>query len=121
MGQQRNGIRHLRRQKEPFRGLFSVDWCGWCRKLKSEVLTDRSVITILNASFNAVQVNPDIDSLVPYCDSLVTCRELNNIYGISGYPCACFFNREGDLIYRFLGYTDADRYARILDSVRKHL
>jgi thioredoxin-related protein len=96
---------------------FLTDWCHWCTKLKNEVLTDQEVIGILATFYNAVKVNPDIDSLVAYRDTMISCRSFAGECGVAGYPYAVVFDRHGTIKGRIVGYADAAYYAHLLDSL----
>jgi thioredoxin-related protein len=96
-----------------------AEWCGWCRRMKTETLADSTVIHMLNESFNIVHVNPDVDSMVVYRDSTVSCGDLAGaVYGVRAYPAMLFFTRNGDMIDRRLGYRPAAGFLSLLDSVR---
>lgn len=98
---------------------FMVDWCGWCRKLKSEVLTDSTVITMLTMHYNSVLINPDVDTPVPYLDSALSGGAFADAYHVTGYPHAIVFNRSGEVRHRISGYYPAAYYAYCLDSLRR--
>lgn len=98
---------------------FLASWCGWCKKLKNETLTDTTVIRILNEHYNAVNIDPDADTLVAYQDTMVSPRYLaEDIYKVSGYPEIDIFNRSGDRIARLIGFRTAAAFVLELDRFR---
>lgn len=97
---------------------FLAGWCGWCKKLKNETLRDSLVVKMLNESFNCVAIDPDQDSLVRYRDSMVTCRQFNNLFKVSAYPTGFFLARNGDSLDYLGGYVPAEELLRRLLRVR---
>ncbi|MEW5700826.1 MAG: thioredoxin fold domain-containing protein [Candidatus Zixiibacteriota bacterium] len=93
-------------------------WCGWCKKLKAETLTDSTVIHILGKSFNIAQIDPDSDTLVAYADSSVTCRGLaRTIYRVTGYPTVIVLNREGRETSQIVGFRTATALVKELEQI----
>lgn len=105
--------------KKPLTAVYIyTDWCGWSRKMKSEVFTDSSVINTLHNYFNSVRVNPDIDSSVVYMDTTVTCRYfVSVIFDISGYPTTVILNGLNQEIGRIRGYKPADKVLAYLEKM----
>ncbi|HVP06653.1 MAG TPA: thioredoxin fold domain-containing protein [Candidatus Acidoferrum sp.] len=97
--------------------LFSATWCGWCKKLKRETLTDTTVVRILNDSFNCVCIEEDADSLVRYKDTLVSPEYLaSDIFAVTGYPTIYFLDRAGVCMSSLIGYRPAGTLAGELES-----
>jgi thioredoxin-related protein len=96
-----------------------ADWCGWCKRLKSETLADTSVIRLLCESYNIVNLNPDEDSLVVCGDSTVSCRMMaREVLGVRGFPTMVFFNHAGDIIGPIVGYKPAATFIDILERMK---
>lgn len=60
----------------PFLLLFSVDWCGYCQRLKRHFL-DVSPFEDLAADYLRVVVNPELGEAE---------RAVAKTYGVAGYP-----------------------------------
>ncbi len=100
--------------------LFVVTtWCGWCKRLKNETLTDTAVCQLLSESFNIAEIDADSDSLVGYMDTTVTCRYLSGtIYHVGGYPTTVVLTKEGKLIGTIPGYKNAADFKALLIRIR---
>ncbi len=96
-----------------------ADWCGWCKRLKNESLTDTTVIRILGESYNIVYLNPDADSSVICGDSTVTCHVMTSeILDVRGFPTLVFFNRNGGIIGPVPGYRPVSSMIDLLERMR---
>ncbi len=63
-------------EEKPFLLLFHVDWCGYCKRLQSELL-DNSKVRQFLASYYRVKINPEDGEK----EKLIAMK-----YGVSGYP-----------------------------------
>lgn len=61
---------------KPFLLLFHVDWCGYCKRLKSELL-DNSKVQQFLSSYYRVRINPENGEK----EKLIAMK-----YGADGYP-----------------------------------
>lgn len=76
---------------------FYTDWCSWCRRLESEVLTDRQVRSQLE---QLVAVRLDAEG-----DGRDEAREFN----IESYPTMIFLGPDGEELERIVGYLPPDK------------
>ncbi len=83
---------------------FYTDWCGWCKKLDSDVYGDPRVIKIAS-KFVCVKINGD------------TKRELVSKYGVGGYPTIVFLNSKGKEVDRIPGFRPADGFLSTMQEV----
>ncbi len=99
--------------------LISATWCGWCRKLKTQALTDPMVAKLVTDSFNAVKVEVDVDSSVVYRDTSVSCSHFGYAcYGVTAYPTVLILDRRADSLGHILGYCDAATFrTRLLQII----
>ena len=97
--------------------MFYADWCGYCHKMDEVTFADPTVASTINEYFNAVRINAESDSLVVYMDTTATGIEMGSIYDVSGYPTICFFDINGNLIARGLGYSNPSDFTRVLNMV----
>jgi len=96
-----------------------ADWCGWCKRLKTESLADTTVIRILGESYNIVYLNPDADSLVVCGDSTVTCHVMTSeVLNVRGFPTLVFLDRDGDIIGPAPGYRSVDSMIDLLERMK---
>jgi len=65
-----------KKEEKPFLLLFHVDWCGYCKKMKSDLL-DNSKVQQFVSSYYRVRINPDDGEK----EKAVAMK-----YGVSGYP-----------------------------------
>lgn len=95
--------------------IVGADWCGWCRKLREETLTDHSVMGLVEKYFAACIIDGDSDSLITVGDSTMSCHDaVRAVFGVRGYPTTIFFDNDGSELQRVPGYYDAENYANLL-------
>ena len=81
-------------------------WCGPCKKMDMEVYTDKNVGEVLNPQFVSVKVQMD---QTPKDDEQIktwysTAARFSKQYEIAGYPSFLFFNPDGKLVHKALGF-----------------
>ncbi len=90
----------LRNAKQQDRLIFIdiyTSWCGPCKKMAKEAFPDQKVGDFFNAHF----VNYSIDA--EKGEGIEIAKE----YGVDSFPTCLFINGDGDLIYEFTGYKNA--------------
>ena len=100
---------------------FTADWCGWCRKMESETLTDANVIQIIGESYNMCWMNISSDSLVVFMDTTMIINDVKLNYTIPGTPTMVILDRKGNYLSKIVGYQDAETFAATLHSLRSNL
>lgn len=83
-------------------------WCGPCKKMDKEVYPDKNVGEVVNPKFISVKLqmdqiakdNEETKSWYPIA------KEFNSQYSIDGFPSFLFFNPEGKLVHKAIGYMD---------------
>lgn len=79
------------------------DWCGWCKKLKSEVYDHRDFAAFANP--NLVMVEVDFPRAKPISAQQLRANEaLGRKYGVDGYPTTVLLNGEGKKLGQVSGY-----------------
>lgn len=78
-----------------------ADWCGWCKKLDSDVFTDAQVAASL-ADVVSVKIDADREG-APLMDR----------FRVDGLPAVLFFNGGGELLERIDGYVTPDEFLRV--------
>src|SRR6185437_682900 len=95
-------------------------WCGPCKRMDREVYPDDTVGAWMNGKFISIKVQMDTSAkdgpevVRWYGDA----QSLKNEFRITAFPTLLFFDPEGRLIYRKLGY---DGVAGFLTAVAKAL
>ncbi len=94
-----------------------TDWCGWCKKMDSEVYSNPSVISALSASFIAVKVNAESSKPLTFQGRSFTEESFSAGAGVTGYPTTIFLDTESAPITLLPGFVPADRFLPILKYI----
>lgn len=94
-------------------------WCGYCVRFDREVFTDDAVQAYVNEHFAPARLDLEDTTTVQFFDASVTGVELGRAMGISGTPTTVFVDRDGSLITKFPGYTDAETFLYALQYVKE--
>lgn len=94
-----------------------TDWCGWCKKMDSEVYSNSSVASALSASFVAVKLNAESSKPFVFQGRSFTEESFAAGAGVTGYPTTIFLDSESTPITLVPGYITADRFVPILKYV----
>lgn len=95
-----------------------TDWCGWCKKMDSDVYTDPTVIKTLSAKFVLVKLNAEASSKhVQFQGKRFTEAEFAQAVGVSGYPSTLFFDSGGKPITLLPGFVPAPKFVPILNYI----
>lgn len=82
-------------------------WCGWCKVMDREMFTDSLVASFINDHYVPVKI--DFEDSV----GVLMARK----FRITGYPTTLVFNPGGQLVDRFVGYSeDHSRYLEFLED-----
>ncbi|WP_456430063.1 thioredoxin family protein [Rhodocaloribacter sp.] len=90
-------------------------WCGWCRKMQTEVYTLPELREYLHEHFEIARLN-----LEEYGDTLtfkgytLTSAELAMGLGASSTPTTVFLEPDGAYITRLPGFHEGDVFMRVL-------
>lgn len=76
---------------------FSTTWCGWCKRLDAQTLSDPRVAKRA-AQFVAVRIDGDKH------------RGLVEKYRIQGYPTILFLDATGREVHRVAGFLDPEPF-----------
>ncbi len=82
---------------------FYTDWCGWCKKLDSDVYPDPAVVKA-TSHYAMVRLNAETDG-----------RELAARYDVHAYPTILFLNESGEIVHKIVGYKPASSFAEELN------
>lgn len=97
------GMEQVEKQEKPVLIDFTASWCGWSRKLESEVFPTREVIA-LSQKFVCIRVDGDERP------------ELVDRYVVDGYPTLLFLEHDGRELNRVSGYAPADEIVAEMEA-----
>ena len=97
------------------------DWCGWCKKLDTEVFAQPEFLKGVKKDFVLVMVDSPKDKALLSEKAAKQNPELVKKYGISGYPTVLIMDAAGEVLEK-TGYRDggAKAYVKYLKDVRKY-
>lgn len=78
----------------------STDWCGYCKKMKKNVYTDTDVISKVTNDYIPLALNGEKGEGIAFVKK----------HRISGYPTQIILDKEGKVINRHVGYTNAEGF-----------
>lgn len=94
-----------------------TDWCGWCRRMDSEVYARPEVREYLNRKFVLVKLDAEAADAARYEGRAFTSRTLAARFNVSGYPTTIFLKSDGGHLFNVPGYVPADRFLTVLRYV----
>lgn len=84
-----------------------TDWCGWCKVMDKETMTNDEVIATIHQNYIAVKVDMEHGEGV----------KMAMKYHISGFPSFLYFNPDGRYVYQSAGYQKKDAFLAELKKV----
>ncbi|MBI2619748.1 MAG: DUF255 domain-containing protein [Ignavibacteriales bacterium] len=94
-----------------------TDWCGWCKRMDSEVYSNTAVIAALDASFISIKLNAESSRELVYLGSRLTETQFASSAGVTGYPTTLFFHPDGRPLTRVPGFVSAEKFVSILNYI----
>ena len=86
-----SALKRAQAEKKPMLVMMTATWCGWCKKLEHDTLSDAWVRHFLSG-FVLVKAFED--------------KAVEKQYGCGGYPTLVFTDSEGKLIHKVVGYEE---------------
>jgi thioredoxin-related protein len=77
-----------------------TEWCGWCKVMDKNTFNDSSVAAYYSANFIAIKI--DMEKGVGI--------DLAMKYRVSAFPSILYFDPEGRLVYRTVGYRKVEPF-----------
>lgn len=96
------------------------DWCGWCKKMKADVLLKKEFLEY--AAKNVVLVDVDFPESKEQTASIKkTNQTLKQKYGANGYPTFVLIDADGKELGRHVGYSQGGpaKFIAKLDRFRQ--
>ncbi|MCH9609419.1 MAG: Disulfide bond reductase DsbH [Chlamydiales bacterium] len=92
------------------------DWCGWCKKMDSEIFSSPEFTSAVGSKFIFVKLDFPMNQKLPQ-EEIQQNAQLKQRYGVTGYPTIVIVDASGG----FLGQTGyrsggGKAYANYLDS-----
>ncbi len=97
-----------------------TDWCGWCKKMDSDVYTQKDVIEVLKSGFVLVKLNAESDKSLTYKERRLTEAQFASSVGVTGYPSTLFFESSGKPITLLPGFVPAPKFVPILRYISEN-
>ncbi len=95
-----------------------TDWCGWCKKMDRTVYGHPQVQQLLTANFIPVKLNAESTNLITNGTNQYTEQEWAKTLGVTSYPTILVYNKQFQLVSRFSGYKEPERFIRYLKYIR---
>ncbi|MGA7160562.1 MAG: DUF255 domain-containing protein [Bacteroidota bacterium] len=94
-----------------------TDWCGWCKKMDSEVYADSAVRDYLSKNFVIVKMNAEEDVKIHYKGEEYSPAQLAAAFGVDGYPATLFLKEDNEPITLLPGYVEAPMFLHVLSFI----
>ncbi len=98
-----DAVAEARDTHKPMTVYFRTDWCPYCRRLDSELLSSGPVIAYLR-SVVKVRINPEAGAVE---------REIARRYGVTGYPSLYLHRAAAPSFVKFSAYTQGSDGPRL--------
>ncbi|GIV39627.1 MAG: hypothetical protein KatS3mg033_1427 [Thermonema sp.] len=92
---------------KPFFVDFYTDWCGPCKMLEKNTFRNKEVGDFANKNYIAYRINAEKGEGI----------ELADKYRIRAYPSIYFFDSEGRLVEKVIGYHTPDRFLYVMEQI----
>jgi thioredoxin-related protein len=94
-----------------------TDWCGWCKKMDSDVYTNEQIRSIIESNFIAVKLNAESSKNVTMGTDQLDEAGFARAMGVTGYPTTVFLESGAGPITKISGYMEAKEFATVLQFI----
>ena len=112
------GFRDAAKRNVPVIVDFSAEWCGWCKKMDSDVFSRPEVSSRLAKEAATVRIDVDSKTPLTYRGKTTTAGQLAGLVGVQGLPTLVVFDSRGNKLAELVGYVDAKYFLRFLDYIK---
>ncbi|MBW1855454.1 MAG: thioredoxin family protein [Deltaproteobacteria bacterium] len=95
-----------KKENKPLFVMMTATWCGWCKRLEKETLSNSTVRESLKP-FIAVKVYEN--------------KKINRKLGYQGYPTLAFIDSDENVFHNIVGYRDVNSFISEVDLARKQI
>jgi len=99
-------IQESQKSGKPLFIMMTADWCGPCKKLERDTLSDPKVRDFMKA-FVSVKAYED--------------EKVEKKYGYNGYPTLVIADKKGEKVYKFSGYMPPGPFIKEISNAYKEL
>jgi thioredoxin-related protein len=92
-------------------------WCGYCKRMKSEVYPDSAVISAVQKYFYPVLLDSDSEKLITFNGTELAETELARAFRLRGTPTHYFIGSDGRVLGQQPGFIPADIFEKLLSFV----
>jgi thioredoxin-related protein len=114
------GINHAKTSHKKILVDVYTDWCGWCKKMDSEVYTDPDIKDYLSKHFVIIKMNAEANEKIHYKGQEYLPAQLAAAFGVNGYPATLFLREDSEPITLLPGYTEAPMFLLILSFIAEN-
>lgn len=93
-------------KKKPFFVDFYATWCGPCKLLDKTTFRDSAVSDYANSVF--IPFKADVDQRES--------KDIAQVYNVTSMPTIIFFDADGNVLGKKLGYTPPDEFLKLLQK-----
>lgn len=94
-----------------------ASWCGFCKRMVSEVYVDKTVGVTIDAYYHFVRVDIESDQVIVYNGQSFSMKELAAGFGVKSTPTYVFIVSEGKIIGTQPGFMPAPMFNQVLSFV----
>jgi len=94
-----------------------TDWCGWCKKMDRAVYGHPRVQQLLAESFIPIKLNAESEHVITNGTNQYTEQEWAKMLGVNAYPTIMVYDKRFQLISRFSGYREPEKFIRYLKYI----
>ena len=94
-----------------------ASWCGFCKRMVSEVYVDKSVGTTMDAYYHFVRVDIESDEQLMYNGRAFSMKELAGGFGVRSTPTYVFIDSDGKIIGAQPGFMPVPMFNLVLSFV----